>query len=103
MLCLLAGLPMNPPSTIASHLRRIMHAVSQFVCATLLVLTTASGFATQVDALNDCSDALARSLPQPARTALTQIPDLKRRLLAARSYAKAGDELTDKWSWSQAQ
>src|SRR4051812_19152282 len=103
MLCLLAGFPMNPLSTVPSHLRRIMHGASQFMCAALLVLTTAAASATQVDALNDSLDALARSLPQPTRTALAQIPDLKRRLLAARSYAKAGDELTDKWSWSQAQ
>lgn len=53
--------------------------------------------------LNRALDELASSLPNSAKIALAQIPDRERRLLAARSYARAGDNLETNWSWSQAQ
>jgi hypothetical protein len=102
MLCS-AGSPMNSSSTVNKRLRRITRLAWHFMCAALVVFTTDAAYANQADALSRSLDGLASSLPQPARTALAQIPDLKRRLLAARSYAKAGNELTDKWSWSQAE
>jgi hypothetical protein len=67
----------------------------------------AAAFALNVHAdtepLNRALDELATSFPNSAQRTLAQITDPKRRLLAARSYVKAGEELEDKWSWSQAQ
>jgi hypothetical protein len=42
-------------------------------------------------------------LPPPALDALSQIAGSDRRLLALRAYLRAGDALSERWSWSQAQ
>ncbi|NNF78665.1 MAG: hypothetical protein HKN05_11615 [Rhizobiales bacterium] len=39
--------------------------------------------------------------PSPAKDALTQIPDLGRRLLALRSYARSRAPLVKRWSWTE--
>jgi len=49
-----------------------------------------------------CRDTAASTLPAPAREALGRIDGTGRRLLALRSYLRAGD-LAARWSWSQAQ
>lgn len=43
---------------------------------------------------------LARLLPADASEALAKIRGTNRRLLAARSYLRAGPDLADRWSWS---
>ena len=46
-------------------------------------------------------DALITSLaPPPSGEALAQIPDRGRRLLALRSYLRAGKGLAERWSWT---
>ncbi|MEM7428673.1 MAG: hypothetical protein AAF441_21495 [Pseudomonadota bacterium] len=41
--------------------------------------------------------------PSPAKDTLLRIPDLGRRLLALRSYSRAGRSLRKRWSWTAAQ
>jgi hypothetical protein len=47
--------------------------------------------------------AIAATLPKPARDALARIEDEPRRLLAERAYLRAGDGLVGRWSWSDEQ
>lgn len=47
--------------------------------------------------------ALGTLLPECARSALDRIDSTDRKLLAARSYAKAGDQLVERWSWTAQQ
>jgi hypothetical protein len=47
--------------------------------------------------------AVAATLPEPARGALVRIEDEPRRLLAERAYLRAGATLVRRWSWSDAQ
>jgi len=46
---------------------------------------------------------LATTLPEHARHALDRIESTQRKLLASRSYAKSGDQLTERWSWTARQ
>lgn len=45
----------------------------------------------------------AELAPPPSAEALAKIPDFGRKLLALRSYLRAGSRLPDRWSWSDAQ
>lgn len=47
--------------------------------------------------------AAAQSVPAPARQTLTHIDGVPRRLLALRSYLRAGDALSSRWSWTREQ
>lgn len=75
----------------------------RLACTILCAFVASATYAREDEALDRSIDALADSLPQSARATLARIPDPKRRLLAARSYAKAGDQIEDKWSWTEAQ
>lgn len=45
-------------------------------------------------------DYLMQAAPEITREALSQIPDTGRKLLALRSYVRAGKGLIDRWSWT---
>lgn len=45
-------------------------------------------------------ELLAKLAPPPSNQALEQIPDLGRRLLALRSYVRAGSKIAERWSWT---
>ena len=53
--------------------------------------------------VNRYLDLTAARLATPARTALRQIHDAPRQLLATRSYLIAGGALTKRWSWTEEQ
>ena len=53
------------------------------------------------DAFSLHMKALTATLPEPAQRALDSIDSPQRKLLAARSYAKVGDSLTSRWSWTE--
>jgi hypothetical protein len=53
--------------------------------------------------VNRYLDVTAARLATPAQTALRQINDAPRQLLATRSYLIAGGALAKRWSWSQEQ
>jgi hypothetical protein len=46
---------------------------------------------------------LGKLAPPPSGEALTQIPDLGRKLLALRSYIRYGAKIADRWSWTKEQ
>lgn len=49
------------------------------------------------------SASLSRRLEQHERDTLERIPAADRRLLALRAYLRAGEQLGDRWSWTDAQ
>lgn len=55
------------------------------------------------DTLNAHLGAIRAALDPRAATALAQIEGTGRQLLAARSYLRAGPNLAERWSWSDAQ
>lgn len=72
----------------------------------LIVLVLASfelRAAEPADALSAHLAALAKILPECAQDALDRIETIDRKLLAARSYAKSGDQLIERWSWTARQ
>lgn len=46
---------------------------------------------------------IAETFPMKVRETLDEIPDPGRRLLALRSYLRAGSKLEERWSWSEAE
>jgi len=70
-----------------------MLAVAGFSAA---MLGAANG--AETDRLSALIAAIA---PPPANEALVQIPDQGRKLLALRSYVKAGAHLLERWSWTE--
>jgi hypothetical protein len=78
------------------------------VAAGLLVASTLASppaaLSAPADASRDAWVAEASvGLPPPVLDALAQIAGADRRLLALRSYLKAGDGLNERWSWSEEQ
>lgn len=55
------------------------------------------------DSLQAHFNALTAQLPVPASRALRQVDGMPRKLLASRSYLRAGDGLHYRWSWTEAQ
>ena len=69
---------------------------SLLICFALLSIGVAEG--AEADQLDDRAIAIA---PPPASEALARIPDFGRRLLALRSYVRAGEGLAARWSWTE--
>ena len=73
--------------------------IPMFVSMTLL-----AAFVTSAARAED-GGQLARLIPElapsPANEALEQIPDIGRKLLALRSYVRAGSRLAKRWSWTE--
>lgn len=53
--------------------------------------------------IDSYTQALQTQLPQPAAEAVHSIEGTPRRLLAMRSYLRAGEKITERWSWSAEQ
>ena len=66
----------------------------------LLLAPLQMAFASADDALAEYLAHMADSLPEKTAAALKQIDGTPRRLLAARSYLRAGDTLRSRWSWT---
>lgn len=76
------------------HTRRTMRwLVMLAVLGVLLAKVTAA-------AASGFDDFLSRLAPPPSGEALDRIPDPGRRLLALRSYLRAGSGLAARWSWT---
>jgi hypothetical protein len=75
--------------------RRIALGMVLIVCA-----FTAKASSVDDERLSVHLAALAAELPRPARQVLAVMNTPQRKLLAARSYAKAGEDLLARWSWS---
>ncbi|MCP5081416.1 MAG: hypothetical protein GY948_06925 [Alphaproteobacteria bacterium] len=69
----------------------------------LLTAVLVLGLSTVVRAEEDSplEAIFAELAPSPAKDALDQIPDLGRRLLALRSYARSRSPLVKRWSWTE--
>ena len=67
----------------------------------LLVAGTVTGGGLNDTGLADDAAAIATHLDPRVRDTLARIPDLGRRLLALRSYLRAGSTLPARWSWSE--
>ena len=67
----------------------------------LLVAATVTGGGLNDTGLADDAAAIATHLDPRVRDTLARIPDLGRRLLALRSYLRAGSTLPARWSWSE--
>ena len=65
-----------------------------------LSAASASGFCT---APESCMVAIARTQDGRVREALKRIPDIGAKLLALRSYLRAGSGLAQRWSWTEPQ
>lgn len=73
------------------------------VTLALVLLAPRLGLASTDDALDRYLQHIASSLPERTATALKQIEGTPRRLLAARSYLRTGEQLRTRWSWSAEQ
>jgi hypothetical protein len=71
--------------------------------AAILALAGLASMAAAAPPLDHAAEALTRELNPRAREALARIPDPGRRLLALRGYLRAGPQLPDRWSWSDAE
>jgi len=83
---------------------------TQFVLASLVPLAAAligvgvpTAWSANDDGVRDWVTLAEQGLYAPARQTLARIPDDERRLLALRAYLRAGDTLSERWSWSAAQ
>ena len=65
-----------------------------------LSAVSASGFCT---APESCMVAIARTQDGRVQEALKRIPDIGAKLLALRSYLRAGSGLAQRWSWTESQ
>jgi len=81
-------------------LRRALASVA--AAAVLACGTTGTAAAAEGD-LDATLQALAVSLDPRVASALAAIEDSGRRLLAARAYLRAGPQLDERWSWSDAE
>ena len=66
---------------------------------TLAVLVTITAMSTAIS--KDALPIIEDLAPETANEALVRIPDLGRKLLALRSYLRAGAKLDDRWSWTK--
>lgn len=82
-----------------------MRAAQKFLPLFLAAGLVALGFSSLARAEEDKAlRAIFEELsPSPAKDALLQIPDLGRRLLALRSYARFRAPLVKRWSWTEEQ
>lgn len=77
-----------------------MRRVGIVATAALLIAPLQAARASSDDALDRYLQQIASSLPESAAQALFRIEGTPRRLLAARSYLRTGDDLLARWSWS---
>lgn len=70
------------------------------VTLVVVLLAPHLGRASSDDALDRYLQHIASSLPEKTAAALQEIEGTPRRLLAARSYLRTGEQLRTRWSWS---
>lgn len=75
---------------------------SRFLGCLLSIGLMAAANASAADSLI-LQQALAKLVPEKAASALAEIPDPGRKLLAARSYLRSHADLEQRWSWSESQ
>jgi hypothetical protein len=95
-----------PPAVRAERVLRFHRLLTSRLVATVMLSTlSVPAFSTddQTALVDRYLDVTAARLATPARTALRQIQDAPRQLLATRSYLLAGGALAERWSWSQEQ
>ncbi len=79
-------------------------AISRFAFVLVLIAMAVVALKASHAADPGKQDALLEKLaPPPSAEALRQIPELDRKLLALRSYVRAGSGLVARWSWTDAQ
>lgn len=67
------------------------------------VLLVPAGAGASTNAVRRCVETLSATLPEPARSTLNRTRGLSRQALALRSYLRAGEDLSSRWSWSEQQ
>lgn len=80
-----------------------MRRISIVAWLALLLAPYATVSASSNDALDEYLQYIGASLPEKVAATLQQIDGTPRRLLAARAYLRAGDDLRARWSWSTAE
>jgi hypothetical protein len=75
----------------------------RLVAALILLTSIAPSAAEPSTQLHAYVTAIGARLPAPARDAIARIDEMPRRLLAARAYLRAGNNLSARWSWSEAE
>jgi len=92
------------PTPVHAIVSSGMNRVRLLACLLVLAVSMIEARASEsADPLSAHLIALSTTLPECARLALDRIETTDRKLLAARSYAKSGDQLTDRWSWTAEQ
>jgi hypothetical protein len=86
----------------ADRLNRVGRLRGLAAAGLVAALAFSSAPAAQADALEPLVAGLASTLAPEAAAALAAIDGVERRLLAARSYLRAGPDLAERWSWSAA-
>lgn len=82
-------------------MRRVSTVISvALLLALLQVAVSAETVLDEENGLDQYLEHIAAGLPQKSAEALEQIDGTARRLLAARAYLRAGDNLRTRWSWS---
>ncbi len=79
-----------------------MRRAPRLLPALVLLVVGLAGKAVAEDTVS-LDTVLAKIAPPPSDTALTQIPDPGRKLLALRSYVRYGAKIADRWSWTNEQ
>jgi len=67
----------------------------------LALLLAGAGPSARAEEENPLPELIAELAPPIARSTLEQIPDLSRRMLALRSYLRAGKRIERRWSWTE--
>ncbi|MEM8647284.1 MAG: hypothetical protein AAGF86_13190, partial [Pseudomonadota bacterium] len=76
--------------------------IRSFVCV-VLTLSLMGAAAAETEAPSQLESIFENLDDSPAKDTLFQIPDLGRRLLALRSYARSRTPLVKRWSWTEKQ
>lgn len=77
--------------------------VSGLLCTALLAALLLGGGTSRAAEPVGIDAALLALAPPPSEEALARIPDPGRKLLALRSYLRAGPALAERWSWTDAE
>jgi hypothetical protein len=84
-----------------SFSKRIAMSTMAVACLAVCAAAKASAPRLHDDKIERYVQTLAAKLGQDERAALNRIATLDRKLLALRSYVRAGENLESRWSWSE--
>jgi hypothetical protein len=91
------------PGALRGILLVMISSLGVFGCGFAATGAVAAQADPALQALERQSTALLQQLHPLARTTALRISDTGRRLLAMRAYLRAGESLSDRWSWTDAQ